>query len=105
MGKYLLTYTGDATPPASEEEGQAVMSAWMAWFGTLGDAVVDGGNPTDASKTVGTDGSVSDGTTGGVTGYSVISADSLDAATELARSCPHLAAGGVVEVYETVEIM
>jgi hypothetical protein len=41
----------------------------------------------------------------GLSGYSVITADNLDAATEHARSCPHLDAGGRVDVYETFEIM
>jgi hypothetical protein len=40
-----------------------------------------------------------------VTGYSVFAADSLDGALEIARRCPHLAANGRVEVYETFDVM
>ena len=43
--------------------------------------------------------------TAGVTGYSVVSADSLEAALEMAKGCPHLAANGGVEVYETFPVM
>ncbi len=81
------------------------MAAWMKWFGDLGAAVVDGGNPVSMAKTVASNGSVSDG--GGsnaVTGYSLIKADNLDAAVAMAQGCPHLAAGGSVEVAETYNI-
>jgi len=105
MPNYLLTYVGDAVPPASEEEGQAVMAAWIAWFETLGGAVVDPGNPTSMAKTVATNGKVTDGAAGRVGGYSVISASDLDAAAEAAKSCPHLSAGGDIEVYETMQVM
>jgi hypothetical protein len=37
-----------------------------------------------------------------VTGYSVVSADTLDAAVELAKGCPVLEIGGTVDVYEAV---
>lgn len=105
MTNYLLAYTGDATTPDSEEAGQAVMAAWGAWFTDLGQAVVDPGNPTDASRTVGSDGSTTDGNRSGISGYSVVSADSIDAATEIAKGCPHLVAGGTIEVYETINVM
>ncbi len=105
MTNYLLAYTGDATTPDSEEAGQAVMAAWGAWFTDLGPAVVDPGNPTDASRTVGSDGSATDGNSSGISGYSVVSADSIDAASEIAKGCPHLAAGGKVEVHQIFNVM
>jgi hypothetical protein len=40
-----------------------------------------------------------------VTGYSVLNADNLEAAIELARGCPHLTANGSVEVSETYDVM
>jgi YCII-related domain len=103
MAKYLLAYVG-GDQPESEEAGQAVMAAWIAWFTGVGEAVVDPGNPVGASAAVAPDGSVG-AAAAGVTGYSVIAADSLDAALEVARGCPHLAANGRVEVYETFDVM
>ena len=102
MGKFVLAYTGGGAP-ASEEEGAKVMEAWMGWFGTLGAAVIDGGNPFGASTAVGPDGSQT-AAKGGLTGYSVISADSLAGAADLAKGCPILAAGGSVEVYEAMDM-
>ena len=104
MANYLLAYKG-GDQPASEEEGKAVMSAWMAWFDGIGPSVVDGGNPFGPSASIAPDGTVGAGGPSGLTGYSVIRADSLDAAVALAKGCPHLAANGVVEVYETFDVM
>jgi hypothetical protein len=105
MAKYLLVYTGDATAPASQEEGEAVTADWIAWFGSVGDGVVDPGNPTGAGRSVAPDGSVSDGAPSGVTGWSVLEAADHDAAVAHATTCPHLKAGGRVEVLEVFEVM
>jgi hypothetical protein len=39
------------------------------------------------------------------TGYTVISADSLDAAADLCKDHPHIKHGGQVSVYETFQAM
>ena len=57
MPKYVLAYHGGSRAESPAEQAK-VMDAWIAWFGTLGDAVVDGGNPTGAAKTVSSDGSI-----------------------------------------------
>jgi hypothetical protein len=104
MSNYLLAYRGGAMAQ-TEEEREAAMAAWGAWFGGLGEAVVDGGNPFAGSASVSSDGSVSDGGEAALTGYSVLKADSLGAATDLAQGCPVLSGGGSVEVYETLVVM
>jgi hypothetical protein len=104
MPKYVLAYHGGSMPE-TEADQAAVMGAWGAWFGVLGDAVVDGGNPISASKTLKSDGSTTDG--GGanpISGYSLINAADLDSAVSLAKGCPILAAGGTVEVAETIDM-
>jgi hypothetical protein len=101
MAKYLFAYKGGGMAQ-TDAEREAAMQAWGAWFGSLGAAVVDPGNPFGASSTVTSGGN---GATGDLTGYSVLSADDLAAATELAKGCPILSSGGSVEVYETMEIM
>ena len=104
MPKYVLAYHGGGMPE-SEADQAAGMAAWVAWFGTLGTAVIDGGNPTGASKTIGSDGSTTDG--GGsnpISGYSLVEATDLDAAVSLAKGCPIFASGGTVEVAEAIEM-
>ena len=98
MGKYVLAFTGGSVPE-TEEEQKSVMDAWTAWFGTLGDAVVDVGNPFGAQAAVG------GGATSGLTGYTIVNASSLEDALDKAKSCPILDGGnGGVEVYETIEM-
>jgi hypothetical protein len=103
MAKYVLAYSGGSTPE-TEEAGAAVMAAWGAWLGGLGDAVVDQGNPFGSSASVAADGSVSGQGSTNINGYSIVKADSLDAATTLVKDCPALSAGGTVDVYETIEM-
>ncbi len=105
MTNYLLAYHGGGMPEGEEEQAR-VMAAWGSWYETLGQAIVDGGNPVGQSKTISGDGSVTDG--GGanpVSGYTIISADSLDMATDLAKGCPILEDGGSIEVGEIVSVM
>jgi hypothetical protein len=104
MANYLLAYKGGGMAQ-TDEERQALMAAWGNWFGSLGQAIVDAGNPFGPSATVASDGTVSDGVPSGLSGYSVLSADSLAAASEFAGGCPVLAAGGTVEVYEAFPVM
>lgn len=104
MANYLLAYKGGSMAE-TEAERNAAMAAWGAWFEQLGAAIVQPGNPFGPSKAVAADGSVSNGAPLALTGYSVLAADSLDAATELAQGCPVLGNGGSVEVYETIEVM
>ena len=104
MPKYLLAYHGGGMAESEAEQAKA-MAAWGAWFGSLGDAVVDGGAPTGPSRTVAADGSASAG--GGpnpVSGYSLLTATDLEAAVSLAKGCPILASGGTVEVAETIDM-
>lgn len=104
MTKYVLLYSGGGMP-ATPEEGAKLMDAWRGWMGTLGEALVDGGNPFGNAKSIASNGSISDGSIGGrASGYSLLNADSLDAAVKLAQGCPHLGTGGQITVYETMEM-
>ena len=104
MGTYVLAYRGGGVPETDADQ-KAVMEAWTGWFTQLGSAVVDGGNPFGPSKTVEASGSPSDGGASSLTGYSILSADDLDGAAEMAKGCPVLTSGGTVEVYETFDVM
>jgi hypothetical protein len=104
MGNYLFAYQGGGMAE-TDEQRQALMAAWGAWFGQLGSAIVDPGNPFAGSASVGAGGAVGDGAGSALTGYSVMQADSLSAATELAKGCPVLSGGGSVDVYETIVVM
>jgi hypothetical protein len=102
MANYMFAYSGGNGVAADEAERDAQLAKWGQWFGQLGSAVVDGGAPTGTAKTVGTGGLVSDGGSRGLTGYSIVSANSLESAVELAKGCPVLETGGAVDVYEAI---
>lgn len=100
MAKFVYVYTGGQMAETPEAQEQA-MQAWGAWFGTLGESVTDMGNPFGQSSTVSSAG-IADGGACGAGGYSIVSADSLDDATAMAKDCPVVAGGGAVEVYEAI---
>jgi len=106
MANFVLLYSGGGMPE-SEAEQAAAMQAWGAWYGKLGSALVDGGNPfTPKAKRIASNGTVSDGPVGTMaTGYSIIKADSLGEAVEMAKGCPILQSGGQISVYETFPVM
>ncbi|HEV2415447.1 MAG TPA: hypothetical protein VGX27_11605 [Candidatus Dormibacteraeota bacterium] len=105
MANFLLVYTGGET--RSAEERQKVLPLWGAWMGQLGDKFVDPGNPIGHAKNVSNGGTVRDGAASSpaASGYSILKADTLDAATELAKGCPILQSGGKVTVYEITPAM
>jgi hypothetical protein len=106
MTKYVLLYDGGSMPEAGPET-EKVMKAWETWFSKLGKAVVDQGDPfTPKAKSINSDGSVADGPVGGMaSGYSILEADSLDAAMKMAKGCPVLQGGAKISVFETLHVM
>ena len=104
MAKYLFVYHGGKNPE-TEEEVAEVLDSWGQWMGSMGAAVVDGGDPVGMSKTVNPDGSVVDnGGANPATGYGLFEASDLDDAIAKARGCPILEAGGSVELAECIDM-
>jgi hypothetical protein len=104
MANYLLVYHGGSMPEG-EAAQQQVTQAWNVWFKDLGDALVDGGNPASGTRVIASDLSVADGGATSPTGYSVIKADTFDKAVTLAKACPVLGGGAMIEVVETFNVM
>ena len=103
MAKYLFAYHGGGMAE-TEEEIAAVMAKWEAWYGELGASIVDGGAPTAPTQTIAADGSVGDGGANPVTGYTIVTADSMDDALAKAKGCPIRESGGPIEVGELIEM-
>ena len=104
MAQYVFTYAGGGPMPETQEARDASMVALRAWFAGMGAAVLDAGNPFGASSTVSASG-VADGSQSGVNGYTIVTAADLPTASEMAKGCPNLRAGGTVEVHEVFEAM
>lgn len=104
MAKYLFVYHG-GSKPESQQEVAKIMDAWGQWFGSMGSAVIDGGNPVGMSSTVKSDGTVvNNGGANPASGYSLIEASSLDDAIAKAKGCPIFAKGGSVELAEAIDM-
>ncbi len=102
MSNYIFAYHGGKRPE-TPEAGAELMARWKAWMGGLGDALVNPGNPVGMSKTVSSGGVSDDGGSNPLSGFSIVKADSMDAALEMAKGCPHLD-HGTIEVAEAMEM-
>ncbi|HXL18057.1 MAG TPA: YciI family protein [Streptosporangiaceae bacterium] len=105
MSKYLYLYRGPATPMQdfTPEQQAEQMEAWGQWITRLGQSLTDVGAPFGARTSLADDGS--NPAPGDLNGYSVVEADSLDAAKALADKHPFLTEGKgrfSVEVFELV---
>ena len=103
MTQYLIVYLG-GDQPSSPEEGKQHFAKYMAWLSSLGDSAVSPANPLKDTSTVNTDGTVTDGGATKMSGYTIIEADSMEAALTIAKACPFLDIGGSLEVSELVEM-
>jgi hypothetical protein len=88
---------------------QAIMKQWMDWIGGIAaqNKLTSAGNPLgSAGKVVRANNVITDGPYTEIKeligGYSIVKADSLEEAAELAKGCPILAVGGNVEVRDIV---
>ena len=111
MKDYLFVYRNDykSVPPATAEEGQAVMQKWMNWLGDIAakGRLTSQGNPLgSAGKVVRANNVITDGPYTEIKeligGFSIVKADSFEEAAEMAKGCPILEDGGNVEVRDLV---
>ena len=103
MRQYVIVYLG-GEQPSSPEEGKQHFAEYMAWLSSLGDAVVSPANPLKNTHVVNSNGSVSAGGISTMSGYTIIEADSMEAALTIAKACPFLKVGGSLEVSELAEM-
>jgi hypothetical protein len=104
MARYLVTYHGGRGVSDDPEERQQMMDAFTAWAGSVGPALVDGGAPLAAAKTVTQDDARDGQLEAAIGGYSLLEAPSLDAADDMLRSHPFVRGGGTLQVSEAVPL-
>ena len=111
MKDYLFVYRNDykSVPPATAEQGQAIMQKWMNWLGDIAakGRLTNQGNPLgSAGKVVRANNVITDGPYTEIKeligGFSIVKADSFEEAAEMAKGCPILEDGGNVEVRNLV---
>lgn len=105
MSQFVYFYRGWEAP-ASPTEMQQQIQKWSAWFKQLSESgrLTDRGYPLERNGkvVVGKSKSVTDGPYAEakdfVGGYSIVEADDIMHAVELAKGCPTFESGGSVEV-------
>ena len=104
MPKFMFAYHGGGMPE-TPEEGARMMAAWNDWYSAMGDALADGGSPVGQSLTGSKRVVASDGGANPLSGYTVVQADTIEAACEMAKGCPMIADGsGSVEVAPVIDM-
>ena len=103
MPQYLMTYLG-GNEPSSSEEGKRLSANYKAWLSSLGDSAVSPANPLKNTSTVNSDGTVTLGSTTSMSGFTIIEANSMEAALVIAKECPFLNIGGSLEVSELAKL-
>ena len=109
MKAFLLVFRADYStmPKASPEQMQATTKRYMDWIGGIAaqNKLVDRGNSlVPSGKVVKAGNVITDGPYTEIKecimGYSIVKAESIEEATELAKGCPVLTFGGNVEIRE-----
>ncbi len=103
MTQYVFVYLG-GNQPSSPEESKQHFEKYMEWLASLKDSMVSPMLPLKDTHTVGSDGAVREGGCSAMSGFSIIKADSLDAALAIAQGCPFLEIGGSLEVSELMQM-
>lgn len=100
MPQFIFAYHGGKMAQTVEDQEQSML-AWGAWMESMGNALIQPGAPVGLSKTVKTDGTADHGGANPISGFSVVEADTLEVACDMASGCPLVKDGtGSVEVAE-----
>jgi len=107
MKKFIVIYHAPASATeqmanATPEQMQEGMKPWMDWAARCGSGLVDMGTPLGNGQKVSKSGSVPSDRD--VAGYSILQAESMDAAKALLSGHPHLEwdAACEIEVHEAL---
>ncbi len=103
MKQYVLVYLG-GNHPTNQEEARRHHMKYVEWLTSLGEALVIPTIPLKDTNTISSDGTIKEGGSSAMSGFSVIKADSMQAALSIAQACPFLEIGGSLEVSEMMQI-
>lgn len=103
MPQYIFVYLG-GEQPSDPEEGKKHFVKYQEWLSSLGDAVLSPAIPFKDTHTVHPNSKIEPGTTSAMSGLSIIRMPSMDAALQVAQSCPFLEINGTLEISEMIEM-
>jgi hypothetical protein len=98
MKKFVFLYYGHWPENATQE----MKDAWSNWFATIGDKLVDGGNPFGPGREITHTGTkeLPHGKEA-IAGYSILNAENMEEAEKIAKDCPIITS---VRVYEAASM-
>lgn len=102
MKQFVLVYLG-GKQPSSPEESHKHFTKYMEWLSSLGESIVIPTIPLKDTNTVSPDGTIGQGGSSAMSGFSIIKAESMEAALSIAQSCPFLEIDGSLEVSEMMQ--
>lgn len=106
MAKYIfLYYNGGDPSQTSKEEMEGIMADWGKWYEEMGSSIVDGGAPFGPNGQAVSRDSADPVGEWPASGYTIIEADSMEAAVEKAKGHPmhkHTDGEAVIRVYEAM---
>ena len=93
MKKYVLLHYGFEKPTPE------IMAAWGKWFGSIKDRIIDMGGHFSSGREISKSGT-KDLPLGleSITGFTIVSADSLDDAEKIAQGNPYISSIRIYEV-------
>lgn len=103
LKQFVLVYLG-GNHPSDPDAANKHFDKYMSWLSALGDAVVIPTIPLKDTHTVSSDGTTEEGGSSAMSGFSVIKAESMQAALAIAQSCPFLEINGSLEVSEMMQM-
>jgi hypothetical protein len=101
MKNFVYLYHSTQTTPPTQES----LDAFGAWYASLGDHVIDGGNPIKKESSVMVKNGQATPANDTIIGYAIIKAKDLEEAIALVMTNPLANVNdGAVHVYETTEM-
>lgn len=98
MPKFMMAYLPNGSQPADPD---AMMERWDTWMNDHAAQLIEPQNPFGPRRTVSADG-ISEGSSLPMMGYSVIEASDIDAAAQMAATCPFTEIGDL-EIAQIME--
>jgi uncharacterized protein (DUF302 family) len=100
MSRFLATYHGSDMPADPQLMAQA-KAAFQAWVEQAGPAIVDAGAPVRTVTQVSSGAPMAAAQIGG---YSIIEAETPDAAATMLEKHPYVGRGGTLQVNQILEV-
>lgn len=108
MKKFVFVYYGGNDHEGMDQETKTeIMNKWTSWFETFGEKMIDAGNPfaKGGQEVSATESKEIENEMWPAKGYTVINAENMEDAKEIARGCPgHEEEGFAIRVYEAMKM-